>query len=48
VEAATRVTGDDLLITGATRALLDGSQRWQERSSPLKGKSEAVRLFAPA
>jgi adenylate cyclase len=50
VEAATRTTGDDLLITEATRARLDGagSGTWRERSSALKGKSEAVRLFAPA
>jgi adenylate cyclase len=47
VEAATRLTGDDLLITGATRALLDGSRIWCERTSALKGKSDAVRLFAP-
>jgi adenylate cyclase len=48
VEAATRSTGDDLLITEATRRLLDGTGNWQERTSSLKGKSETVRLFAPA
>jgi adenylate cyclase len=50
VEAATRKTGDDLLITEATLALLhhhrDG---WVERSTiALKGKEEAVCLYAPA
>jgi len=50
VESATRQTGDDLLITGATLALLgaDG-RRWEERSGmALKGKREPVRLYAPA
>jgi adenylate cyclase len=50
VEGATRDTGDDVLITEATRALLSAnSNRWEDRSAlPLKGKSEEVRLFAPA
>jgi adenylate cyclase len=50
VEAATRETGDDVLITEATRsALADSSTEWEDRSAlPLKGKSEEVRLFAPA
>lgn len=50
VEAATRTTGDDVLITGATRALLERDHgRFEERPPvPLKGKSEPVRLYAPA
>jgi adenylate cyclase len=50
VEAATRETGDDLLITDATRRLLqDHRARWAERPAiALKGKTEQVRLFAPA
>jgi adenylate cyclase len=50
VESATRDTGDDVLITGATRRRLrsvDGA--WEERRPlPLKGKSEQVALYAPA
>jgi class 3 adenylate cyclase len=47
VEAATRETGDDVLITGATRALLHGVPcELVERSGiELKGKSEPVRLW---
>ena len=50
VEAATRHTGDDLLITERTRELLgDDAGDWVQRPSmPLKGKSELVRLYAPA
>ena len=50
VESATRETDDDLLVTDVTRRLLsDSSGRWVERPAiPLKGKTEAVRLFAPA
>ncbi len=50
VEAATRETGDDMLITAETLDRLERVQRdWVERPSiPLKGKSEPVRLFAPA
>jgi adenylate cyclase len=50
VEAATRDTGDDVLITEATRSLLsDASNDWEDRPTlPLKGKSEEVRLFAAA
>jgi adenylate cyclase len=50
VESATRQTGDDLLITAATLALLDDAAGgWVERSAvALKGKTEAVRLYAPA
>lgn len=49
VEQATRVTGDDLLVTEATRALLTGrSCEFEERpATALKGKTEAVRLYAP-
>jgi adenylate cyclase len=49
VEAATRVTGDDVLITEATlRALGAGAADFEERPPvPLKGKAEPVRLYAP-
>ena len=49
VEAATRVTGDDLLITETTlRALGPACEDFEERPSiPLKGKATPVRLFAP-
>ncbi|HEX4110075.1 MAG TPA: adenylate/guanylate cyclase domain-containing protein [Solirubrobacteraceae bacterium] len=49
VEAATRQTGDELLITGATRDLLRGDRgAWEQRPAvELKGKREPVRLFAP-
>ena len=49
VESATRVTGDDVLISEATLGLLEeGDDRWQERPPvPLKGKSQPVRLYAP-
>jgi class 3 adenylate cyclase len=49
VEAATRVTGDDILITETTlRALGAGGDDFVERSSvPLKGKAKTVRLYAP-
>ena len=50
VEAATRQTGDDLLITDATRALLPGDGNgWRERPGvALKGKSRPVAVYAPA
>ena len=50
VEEATRVSGDDILITAGTRALLTRDfGEWEMRPAiPLKGKSEAVTLFAPA
>ena len=50
VESATRETGDDLLITDATRAALTGDRDgWQERPPvALKGKEQAVALYAPA
>jgi class 3 adenylate cyclase len=49
VEAATRETGDEVLITESTRALLsDGRFEFEGRPSvPLKGKREQVRLWAP-
>jgi class 3 adenylate cyclase len=48
VEAATRVTGDDLLITETTlRALGAHAEGFEERPSmPLRGKTETVRLYA--
>jgi adenylate cyclase len=49
VEAATRLTGDDILITDATLGAL-GPQavHFEERpSAPLKGKAATVRLYAP-
>jgi adenylate cyclase len=50
VEAATRQTGDDLLITDETRRRLRADHGpWQPRPAmPLKGKTEPVALFAPA
>jgi adenylate cyclase len=49
VEAATRETGDDLLITDATLELLGGrGPAWVERPEiAMKGKTDVVRLFAP-
>jgi class 3 adenylate cyclase len=49
VEAATRLTGDDVLITETTlRALGAGAGAFEERpSAPLRGKAAAVRLYAP-
>src|SRR3954447_4351846 len=48
VEEATRQTGDVILITAATRALLRQDHGGLERrpSIPLKGKREPVELFA--
>jgi class 3 adenylate cyclase len=48
VEAATRDTGDDILITETTlRALGPDAGDFEERSSvPLKGKAAPVRLYA--
>ena len=49
VESATRDTGDDLLITDATRTLLSDDGTWIERPAlPLKGKSQPVRIYAEA
>jgi adenylate cyclase len=49
VEAATRETGDDILITESTRELLTRDFEAFERRPviALKGKTETVRLFAP-
>src|SRR5207245_1737680 len=48
VEAATRLTGDDILITDTTlRALGAAGDDFEERPSvPLKGKAATVRLYA--
>jgi len=50
VEEATRETGDVILVTEATRRLLrDDQGAFVERVEvPLKGKTERVRLYAPA
>jgi adenylate cyclase len=50
VERATRETGDDVLITEATRARLTRDLGGMEErlAVELKGKSETVRLYAPA
>ena len=49
VESATRTTGDDVLITQATAALLrrDHGGFDARPEMPLKGKAEPVRLLAP-
>ena len=49
VEAATRLTGDDVLITDTTlRALGPPGDDFEERPPvPLKGKAATVRLYAP-
>ena len=49
VESATRSTGDDVLVTGATRRLLtrDFGGFDPRPALPLKGKSEDVELYAP-
>jgi class 3 adenylate cyclase len=49
VETATRETGDDVLITDATRAALrPGRFEFDEREPvPLKGKREAIVLWVP-
>lgn len=47
VEAATRQTGDDVLVTAETRRRLTDVDRLVSRGTiPLKGKSEPVELFA--
>jgi class 3 adenylate cyclase len=48
VEAATRETGDDVLITEATRLLLtaDAFELEERPPVPLKGKQQEVRLWA--
>jgi adenylate cyclase len=50
VEAATRTTGDTVLVSEHTRALLSdrAASSLEERPAvPLKGKREEVWLFAP-
>ena len=48
VEAATRDTGDTMLVSEQTRALLSDPSKLEARPPlPLKGKSESVALFAP-
>jgi adenylate cyclase len=49
VEAATRETDDDVLVTEATLELLTNNRgSWERRAtSPLKGKSRTVDLYAP-
>jgi adenylate cyclase len=49
VERATRVTGDDILITETTlQALGTEADGFEERPAvPFKGKTETVRLYAP-
>ena len=48
VEAATRETGDDVLITAATRDALTRPLPLVSRGTvPLKGKSEPVEVLAP-
>jgi len=51
VEGATRETGDAILVSEHTRALLPetAAASLQERPAmPLKGKTQSVALFAPA
>jgi adenylate cyclase len=50
VEAATRQTGDTILLTEQTRHLLDpDAVRFDARPEvPLKGKRQPVLLYAPA
>lgn len=48
VEAETRETGDEVLITASTRALLSETIEVDDRGArPLKGKDEPVELYAP-
>jgi adenylate cyclase len=51
VEAATRITGDVVLVSAQTAALLPDEAKvsLQERPAvPLKGKAEPISLYAPA
>ena len=49
VEAATRETGDTVLLSDATKDLLSADRPLTERTGiELKGKSEPVTLYAPA
>ena len=47
VEAATRQTGDEVLIASGTKERLTRHETVSRGSLPLKGKSEPVELFAP-
>ncbi len=48
VEAETRITGDEVLITASTRDLLSEAAAVESRGArTLKGKDEPVELFAP-
>jgi class 3 adenylate cyclase len=48
VEQLTRETGDTVLLTEATRCLLDGNVQLEPRGEvPLKGKSDLVPVYAP-
>lgn len=48
VESATRQTGDDVLITGATLDLLHSDTDWEARPTlPLKEKTEEIKLYGP-
>jgi class 3 adenylate cyclase len=49
VEAATRTTGDDLLVTGQTRDAMTRPMEMASRGEvELKGKAEPVEVLAPA
>ena len=50
VEAATRQTGDTILLADRTKQLLDGGEHptLEERDGvTLKGKTDTVRVYAP-
>ena len=48
VEGATRQTGDDVLVTAATRDLMLGQPRLTSRGTiTLKGKAQPLEVFAP-
>jgi class 3 adenylate cyclase len=48
VEQLTRETGDTILLTEATRCLLDGSVEVEPRGEvALKGKTEPVPVYVP-
>ena len=48
VEAATRETGDDVLVTAATRSLLTRSHELVSRGAvTVKGKSRPLEVWAP-
>jgi adenylate cyclase len=50
VEAATRETGDSVLVSAQTKALLSitAAALVERPNVPLKGRHEAIALFAPA